>query len=161
VNCESYFLSLRLTTDVSNRAKYPLAIVEKLLDVFGDGLGGGYDIGCKFKATLKNSPLGVRASELHHTCLVGAFHGHAHRRLCQLWHLATYVKGLGLEDLEGCERAFSKSNALASSVRYASVFHRLQAITTYFAHNDNFEVYQNLSTSSIDHLALKFFDRCF
>jgi len=105
-----------LTADASDSAKYPLAIVEKLLDAFDDGLACGYDIGCKFKTTLKNSKLGARAEELLHRCLVGGFHGHAHRRLCQLWHLTTYIKGLGLEDLEGCERAFSKSNALASSV---------------------------------------------
>jgi hypothetical protein len=133
-----------LLIDIS-RAKYPLACVEKLLDAFGEGLGGGFDIGCKFETTLNKSPLGPRARELRHTCLVGAFHGHAHNRLCQLWHLATYVKGLGLEDLEGCERAFSKSNALAASLRYASIFHRKQAISTYFEHNDTFEVYQNLS----------------
>jgi hypothetical protein len=76
---------------------------------------------------------------------VGAFHGHAHNRLCQLSHLATYVNGLGLEDLEGCECAFPKSNALAASICYASIFHCMQAITTYFNHNDTFEVYQNLS----------------
>jgi hypothetical protein len=133
-----------LLTDTS-RAKYPLACVEKVLDAFGEGLGGGFDIGCKFKTTLNNSPLGPRAHELCHTCLVGAFHGHAHNRLCQLSHLATYVKGLGLEDLEGCERAFSKSNALAPSLRYASIFHQKQAISTYFEHNDVFKVYQNLS----------------
>jgi hypothetical protein len=112
--------------------------------VFGEYLGGGFDIGCKFKTTLDNSALGARARALHHTCLVGAFHGHAHRRLCQLDHLANYVTGIGLEDLEGCERAFSKSNALASSVRHASVFHRKQAIAHYFAYNDLHEVYQNL-----------------
>ncbi|KII93196.1 hypothetical protein PLICRDRAFT_383096 [Plicaturopsis crispa FD-325 SS-3] len=127
-------------------AKYPLAITEKLLDAFGDRLGGGYDIGCKFKTTLNNSSLGARARLLHHTSLVGAFHGHAHQRLCQLSHLATYVKGLGLEDLEGCERAFSQSNALAPAIRYASVFHRQQAIATYFEHHDNFEIYANLTT---------------
>jgi len=128
-------------------AKYPLACVAKLLDAFGEDLGGGFDIGCKFKTTLAKSPLGRRASELRHTCLVGAFHGHAHNRLCQLQHLAVYVKGLGLEDLEGCERAFSKSNALAAALRYASIFHRKQAIAAYFSHNDTFEVYQNLSNS--------------
>ena len=122
----------------------PLPLSRNSSNTFGDGLGCGYDIGCKFKTTLKNSALGTRTHQLHHTCLVGAFHGHAHRRLCQLWHLATYVKGLGLEDLEGCERAFSKSNGVAPSVRYASVFHRMQAIATYFIHNDKFEVYQNL-----------------
>jgi hypothetical protein len=130
---------------VKQSTKYPLACVEKLLDAFGPDLGGGFDIGCKFKTTLNNSPLGSQVWELRHTCLVGSFHGHAHNRLCQLQHLATYVKSLGLEDLEGCERAFSKSNALTGSIRYASIFHRMQAISTYFEHNDTFEVYQNLS----------------
>jgi hypothetical protein len=116
-----------------------------MLDTFGRDLGGGFDIGCRFKTTLAKSPLGPLARELNYTSLVGGFHGHAHRRLCQLLHLATYTKGMGLEDLEGCERCFSKSNALASSLRYASIFHRKQAISTYFKHNDNMEVYQNLS----------------
>ncbi|KAG1894287.1 uncharacterized protein F5891DRAFT_1131007 [Suillus fuscotomentosus] len=106
------------------QAKYPLAVVSKLLDAFGKDLSGGYDIGCRFKTTLSRSVLGHHARELNHTSLVGAFHGHAHQHLCQLDHLATYVDGLGLEDLEGCEWTFSKSNALASSVRYASIFHR-------------------------------------
>ena len=56
-----------------------------------------------------------------------------------------YTKGMGLEDLEGCEHAFSKSNALAASLWYAGVFHRMQAIATYFEHNDNTEVFENLS----------------
>ncbi|KAG2135775.1 hypothetical protein DEU56DRAFT_737641 [Suillus clintonianus] len=128
------------------QSKYPLAVVSKLLDVFGKDLGGGYDIGCRFKTTLSRSALGPSARELNHTSLVGAFHGHAHKRLCQLDHLTMYVEGLGLEDLEGCERTFSKSNALASSVRYSSIFHRHQAITNYFQHTDDFEVYANIST---------------
>ncbi|KAJ7197841.1 hypothetical protein GGX14DRAFT_374768 [Mycena pura] len=32
-------------------AKYPLAVVQELLDVFGIKLGAGYDIGCHFDAT--------------------------------------------------------------------------------------------------------------
>jgi hypothetical protein len=127
------------------RAKYPLAVVAKLLQVFGKNLGGGFDIGCRFKTTLSQSPLGPRAQDLNYKSLVGSFHGHAHRRLCQLVHLATYMEGLGLEDLEGCERAFSKSNELAASICYASIFHRKQAIATYFKHNDDMEVYLNLS----------------
>ncbi|OJA11661.1 hypothetical protein AZE42_10559 [Rhizopogon vesiculosus] len=126
-------------------AKYPLAVVAKLLDVFSDNLGGGYDIGCQFKTTLDNSSLGPLARLLHHTCLVGAFHRHAHRRLCQLFSLTTYIKGLGIEDLETCERTFSKSNSLASGLHYASIFHHQQAIDSYFEHNDDFEVYANLS----------------
>ena len=131
------------------RSKYPLAVVEALLDVFGEHtIGCGYDIGCQFATTLRQSVLGQRATEASFKCLVGAFHGHAHNRLCQLSHLATYIRGLGIEDLEGCERFFSKSNVLAAFLRYASPFHRKQAISQYIWHHDTFEVSQNLSTLS-------------
>jgi hypothetical protein len=115
-----------------------------MLDVFGPNLALGYDIGCRFESTLKNSPLGEKASANNHQCLVGAFHGHAHNRICQSQYLATYVEGLGLEDLEGCERFFSKSNALASSTRYSSAFHRRQAISEYAKYTGKFDTYQNL-----------------
>ncbi|KAJ6528680.1 hypothetical protein DFH09DRAFT_1327690 [Mycena vulgaris] len=127
-------------------AKYPLAIVDALLDAFGPDVGSGYDIGCGFGTTVRNSPMAEKAADLNFKSLVGAFHGHAHNRRCQLAFLATYVPGMGLEDLEGCERFFSKSNALARSTRYASVFHRRQTISTYLAHTDTFDTYANLST---------------
>ncbi|KAJ7884040.1 hypothetical protein B0H13DRAFT_1628808 [Mycena leptocephala] len=127
-------------------AKYPLAIVDALLDAFGPDVGFGYDIGCGFGKTVKNSPLRTKADRMNFKSLVGAFHGHAHNRLCQLVFLANYVPGMGLEDLEGCERFFSKSNALARSTRYASVFHRRQTIATYLAHTDVYDTYANLST---------------
>jgi len=128
-----------------HRSKYALAVTSRLLDAFGSGLGGGYDIGCCFKTTLASSVLGERACSLNYTSLVNSFHGHAHNRLCQLDNLTTYIEGLRLEDLEGCKRAFSKSNALISSIRYASVFHRRQVIAYYFEYNDEMEVYANLS----------------
>lgn len=127
------------------QSKYVLAVTSKLLDTFGSDIGGGYNIGCRFKTTLGSSILGERARTLNYTSFVNAFHGHAHNRLCQLDNLTTYVEGLGLEDLEGCKRAFSKSNALTSSTRYASIFHRRQAIAYYFEHNDEMEVYANLT----------------
>ncbi|KAJ6592957.1 hypothetical protein B0H19DRAFT_890330, partial [Mycena capillaripes] len=126
-------------------AKYPLAVVQELLDAFGMKIGAGYDIGCHFEATVRNSQLGEQARTNRLKCLVGSFHGHAHNRLCQLSFLATYVEGMGLEDLEGCERYFSRSNALAKSCRYASRFHRQQEIATYAKHFDSFETYANLS----------------
>ncbi|KAF7366585.1 hypothetical protein MSAN_00916000 [Mycena sanguinolenta] len=125
-------------------AKYPLAIVSSLLDAFGLKIGGGYDIGCHFEATVDKSELGDKARANHFRSLVGSFHGHAHNRLCQLSFLATYVEGMGLEDLEGCERFFSRSNALAKSVRYASKFHRRQEITTFMRQMDDLETYANL-----------------
>jgi hypothetical protein len=125
--------------------KYGLAVTEVLLKALGDKLGNGYDVGCKFGITVDHSDLGPLARELHYRSLVGSFHGHAHNRLCQLNYLTTYIKGLGLEDLEGCERFFCKSNALATSLRYASIFHRQQKIVEFMMHMDAFETYQNLS----------------
>ncbi|KAJ6469111.1 hypothetical protein DFH09DRAFT_1254063 [Mycena vulgaris] len=125
-------------------AKYPLAIVKELLSTFGLKIGSGYDVGCHFEASVDQSELGEEAREKEFKCLVGSFHGHAHNRLCQLGFLATYVEGMGLEDLEGCERFFSRSNGLAKSCRYASRFHRQQEIATYVKHVDSFETYANL-----------------
>ena len=116
-----------------------------MLCVFGKDLAAGYDIACRFGTTVDLSPLGEMARENNHRCLVGAFHGHAHNRLCQSRFLATYVKGLGLEDLEGCERFFAKSNALAPGTRHASAFKRRQAIAEYSLYTDKFETYANLS----------------
>ena len=130
-------------------------MLARLFNAFGEGLGGGYDIGCRFQTTLNTSSLGPHAEALNFKALVPAFHGHAHRRLCQLRHLALYVQGLGLEDLEGCERTFSKSNGLAAAMHYASIFHRRQAIAGYFQHNDEHEVYQNLSKSLFVDLCCK------
>lgn len=148
-NCKFFCLFEKSEKSLTRqlRSKYPLAITAKLLDVFGEDLAQGYDIGCKFGTTIRRTPfIGPRARSLNLHSLVGSFHGHAHNRLCQSQFLATYVRGLGLEDLEGCERFFSKSNDLAASTRYSSTFHRRQAIFTFCKHRDSFETYQNLST---------------
>ncbi|KAJ7789588.1 hypothetical protein B0H14DRAFT_3094898 [Mycena olivaceomarginata] len=125
--------------------KYPFSITVHLLKVLGE-VGIGYDIGCRFGKMVRMHPaLSSLAASNNFKALVGAFHGHAHNRRCQLTHLSTYVKGMGLEDLEGCETFFSKSNALASTTRYATAFHRQQAISTYMKHADTADAYQGLS----------------
>ncbi|KAJ3734941.1 hypothetical protein DFJ43DRAFT_1130337 [Lentinula guzmanii] len=131
-------------------AKYPLAILNRLFEVIGEGIGMGYDIGCAFGTTVANSPLGEKVEHLRFTSLVGAFHGHAHSRLCQTSHLCTYIKGLGIEHLEQCETFFSESNELASSVHHMSVFHRRQAIARFCYHHDNLEAYSRLSKFLVD-----------
>ncbi|KAG1789934.1 uncharacterized protein HD556DRAFT_1243055 [Suillus plorans] len=113
-------------------AKYPLAIIDKLLAVYGKNGGCAYDIGCTFSKTLTNSSLGMRARELDFRLMVGAFHGHAHNRKCQLdWH-PMYILGTGHTEGEGCEHIFSSSNELARSTRHASPFHRRQTIEEHF-----------------------------
>ena len=127
-----------------HRAKYPLAMIYKLLTNMKGVLGMGYDIGCSFEATVRDSPI---LSDLKHRykSLVGIFHGHVHNWLCQLIKLGYYVDGLGLEELEGCECFFSGLNHLSSVVCHSSIFHRRQAISEYARHTDNFETYQSLS----------------
>ncbi|KAJ7037289.1 hypothetical protein C8F04DRAFT_952905 [Mycena alexandri] len=126
-------------------AKYGFAVVNHLIKVIGE-LGDGYDIGCEFGKMINKHPvLGPLARANKFRSLVGAFHGHGHGRLCQLCNLATYVRGVGLEDLEYCETFFSKSNALAASTRHATRFHRQQTIVNYLEHSDTFEAYASLS----------------
>ncbi|KIY47443.1 hypothetical protein FISHEDRAFT_45342, partial [Fistulina hepatica ATCC 64428] len=52
-------------------------------------------------------------------------------------------EGMGLEDLETCERIFSSSNQLARSTRYATAFHRHQFIDLHFQQWDE-DKYTNL-----------------
>ncbi|KAF8158738.1 hypothetical protein K438DRAFT_1909998 [Mycena galopus ATCC 62051] len=119
-------------------AKYGLSITAHVITVLGE-IAIGHDIGCKFGKLVKAHPLLRKlATDNHFRALVGAFHGHGHNRRCA-------VKGVGTEALEGCELFFSKSNALASTTRHASRFHRQQAITTYLKHTDTFDTYQGLA----------------
>ncbi|KAJ7609967.1 hypothetical protein FB45DRAFT_982293 [Roridomyces roridus] len=126
-------------------SKYPLAISYELMKHLGERLGAGYDVACHFETTVFDSELGDEACKKCFSCLVPAFHGHAHNRFCQVYRLANYRKGMGLEDLETCERYFSHSNGLAKSCRYSSCFHRQQEISTYMKRFDNVETYANLS----------------
>ncbi|KAJ7726079.1 hypothetical protein B0H14DRAFT_2269523, partial [Mycena olivaceomarginata] len=110
-------------------SKYPLATTAHLLNILGE-IAISYDIGCKFGKMVKvHLALKELARDKSFRVLVGAFHGHGHNRLCGLDNLMTYVEGgEHCEALETCESFFSKSNALASTTRYATRFHRQQAI---------------------------------
>ncbi|KAH7904735.1 hypothetical protein BJ138DRAFT_1106572 [Hygrophoropsis aurantiaca] len=131
-------------------AKYPLAVVNELLTVYGKDGGCAYDIGCAFAKTLSNSSLGQRARASNFKMMVGAFHGHAHNRKCQLeWH-PTYIKGTGHSEGEGCEHIFSSSNNLAPGTRHASSFHRHQAMEEHFAFWDA-DKYASLSNFLRNH----------
>ncbi|KAI1781971.1 hypothetical protein LXA43DRAFT_907171 [Ganoderma leucocontextum] len=114
--------------------KYGLAIVAKLIDVYGEDIMIGYDIGCEFLKTVQNSRLlGAKAAAARVQFVVPAFHGHSHNRGCQVNHLPLYVEGVGKEDFEGNERFFSSSNNLAAGTRLSTPFHRHQTITQFAA----------------------------
>jgi hypothetical protein len=113
-------------------AKYPLAIVEHLMKTYGPNIGLAYDIGCMFDTALWNGSLGRIVRDLNFRMMLGAFHGYAHNRHCQLcWH-PLYIKGTGHSDGEGCEQIFSSSNDQACHTHHASWFHHLQSIQEHF-----------------------------
>lgn len=78
------------------------------------------------------SSISAKARSHQHQFVVNSFHGHAHNCRCQLWFHPLYRSGLGLEDLETCERVFSGSNAVAPVIRHASYFHWLQFVDLHF-----------------------------
>ncbi|KAG1892237.1 hypothetical protein F4604DRAFT_1875645 [Suillus subluteus] len=118
-------------------AKYALATTNKVLDVYGLNGVTGYDIGCSYQKTVDASSISFKVHSNHHRFIVNSFHGHAHNRRCQLQFHPLYQDGLGLEDLETCERVFSASNAVAPVVRHASYFHWLQFIDLHFQQWDS------------------------
>jgi hypothetical protein len=101
-----------------------------------------------------NSSLAVRAELYGLLLAVNAFHGHAHSRLCQLRCHPLYLKGLGLEDLETCERVFSSSNSVARLIRYSSHFHWLQFLDLHFQQWDD-DKYLELSKLTKVRLSLR------
>ncbi|KAG2042380.1 hypothetical protein BDR03DRAFT_1006782 [Suillus americanus] len=113
-------------------AKYPLATINKLLDVFGDNQAIGSDIGCSLSKTVAASSIRDKAFNRKLSLSVNAFHGHAHNRKCQLQYHPMYLRGFGLEDLETCECIFASSNAAASLIRHASHFHYSQFLDLHF-----------------------------
>lgn len=122
-----------------------MALTDHLLDVHGDDTGIGYDIGCSFETTVKNSLLLGSKADLHRLqMIVAAFHAYKHGRLCQLQYHPSYRRGLGIEDLEVMERVFSSSNSVAPCIRYASTFHWRQFLDLHFMQWDE-DKYSELS----------------
>ncbi|GBE83749.1 hypothetical protein SCP_0508050 [Sparassis crispa] len=93
-------------------AKYPLAIISRVLEVFGEKSLCGYDIGCSFEGTICRSSLGLEWQHHGCRCCVNAFHGYSHNYRCQTTNHPNAIIGMSLEDLETLERVFSRSNEL-------------------------------------------------
>jgi hypothetical protein len=118
-------------------AKYPLAMFSKVIHTHGENILIGYDIGCHHSITAHNHPLTSKLVCKNNTeSIVGAFHGYAHERSCQLkWHPLWRVSA-GMEDFEGCKRFFSHSNAVVRSTQHASKYNRCQQINQHIEVSD-------------------------
>jgi hypothetical protein len=131
--------------DVDSRAKYPLAMVAKVLEVLGERTLGAYDIGCGFSKTVLGSSLGPTFVDKQSRLCVDAFHGYAHNYICQSVHHPLVIEGAGLEDFGTSERIFSASNALAPVIRHASAYRRHAFLDLFFKQWDE-DKYANLGT---------------
>lgn len=107
-----------------------------LLEVVGDKILVGFDIGCVFKTTLANSSFGPKFKASGSRVCMNAFHGYSHSYLCQVQHHPNVIDGIGLEDLETLERTFSKSNELAAVTQFASTYRRRALIHMFFQQYD-------------------------
>jgi hypothetical protein len=132
-------------------------MVDKALETLGNDVFIAYDIGCTFQSTVLNSSLGDRARDQQLHFGVPLWHGWAHNRLCQLRFHPLYQEGLGLEDAEGCERVFSRTNGCARAIRYSTKFHRKQVIDMTVRQWNNEKV-QNIGTSLFG-FSLPFFNQ--
>ncbi|KAK7677033.1 hypothetical protein QCA50_019998 [Cerrena zonata] len=126
-------------------AKYPLAILAKLLKVLPPRSAGGMDIACGFSKTAGNSSLALAINEKCHKFVVNMFHGYSYNYQCQLKNHPTITKGVRLKDFETMEHIFSLSNALACIIRYTSFYHCHLFIDIYFHQWDD-DKYANLGT---------------
>ncbi|KIY53646.1 hypothetical protein FISHEDRAFT_32890, partial [Fistulina hepatica ATCC 64428] len=118
------------------RMKYLIAHMNKIIDRYGEDVGAGYDIMCEFMKTLRASSISDKVRDSRLVGIVPAFHGHAHSRSCQVWWHPLYIEGLGLIELEDCERFFAQSNELATGTRMCTPFHRRQQIVEFLHFND-------------------------
>jgi Kyakuja-Dileera-Zisupton transposase len=118
-------------TIIACRAKYPIAISSKLLDIFGPSFCVGYDIGCQFRETICRTSLDGLADEKSLNFIVPGFHGYGHNHLCQLSFLPLYVKEWGLRISKAVSMHFQDLIKLQKSLSMHPNFtdNRLLSIT--------------------------------
>ncbi|KAG1726792.1 uncharacterized protein EDB91DRAFT_1239604 [Suillus paluster] len=112
---------IEVVSEMKRSGEAPL--IDRLLDVCGADQAIGHDIACSSRKTIASSSIGAKAAELKLQVVVNA---------CQLRNHPLYLNGLGLEDLETCERIFASSNSAAVLIRHASPFHWMQYLDLHF-----------------------------
>lgn len=125
------------------RAKYPLSIINRVLDVLSGKLLIGYDIGCLFELTIKSTTLRQKFIDSGSHCCVNTHHGYAHNYACQVQNHPNNIEGAGIEDFETQKRLFLASNATASIIRYASKYQWRVSLNMFLKQN-NRDKYANL-----------------
>ena len=144
VNCELLFL-FSFCSHLHHRSKYPLVILQFLLELFGNHQALVYDIGCAFKVTASRNPILKPLLDLKQMqFFIPAWHSWSHNCKCQLQHHPLHIEGLGLEDCKVCEHLFSYTNHGAWVLHFTMKFHWMQGIDLILQYWDSTK-YANLS----------------
>lgn len=103
-------------------------MLEHTVEKYGSGCRCGYDIGCDFRATLRDSILGEDFKRV--TMVNALMHSFAHDWQCQLqFNPRRILSGIdGMTDYEDNERLYKFMNGCASTCRVSSRWHRAQKI---------------------------------
>ncbi|KAG2155360.1 uncharacterized protein EDB93DRAFT_1247842 [Suillus bovinus] len=126
-------------------AKYPLAIISKVLKLLSECSLAVYNISCGFTSTICASILGKAFEQQGCYICVDVFHGYAHNYTCQTKNHPNGIQGTGIKNFGAIEHFFSASNALAPVIRYATIYHHFVFLDLFFKqwYNDK---YLNLTT---------------
>ena len=117
--------------------------MKRALEILGDRLLIGYDIGCAFDSTVRSTSLAQQFMLGGHRFCVPSYHAYAHNMVCQTANHPNNITGAGLEDFETQERLFSASNATAPVIRYSSKYHQRMFLDLFLQQYDR-EKYTNL-----------------
>ncbi|KAG2068473.1 hypothetical protein BDR04DRAFT_1129243 [Suillus decipiens] len=142
-------------------AKYPLAIISKVLKLLGECSLAVYDIGCGFTSTIHASSLGKAFEQQGCHICIDAFHSYAHNYACQTKNHPNDIQGAGIKDFGAIEHFFSASNALALVIHYVTAYCCSVFLDLFFKQWDS-DKYPNLAMmiyhnykQSIDIIALE------
>ncbi|GJF00948.1 hypothetical protein PsYK624_172520 [Phanerochaete sordida] len=93
------------------RAKYPLAVISKILDYLEDDILITYNIGCTTETTVRHSVLGEKFAKQNAMFCVPAFYAYTHNHVCQMLYHPNNIEGMGIKDVESLDNGTKTSSS--------------------------------------------------
>ncbi|KAI8142642.1 hypothetical protein BJV82DRAFT_516081, partial [Fennellomyces sp. T-0311] len=141
--CARHNIPLEFTNmyQSGEKFKYPLAVLDVILQKYGSNVNIMYDIACRFESSFKVSESWLKyiINNLESVKMaVTVFHAYAHSMSCQVKYHPWYIEGMGLTDGEGLERLWSYLGGFVAITRQMSAKRRLSTLInglTYYKHD--------------------------
>lgn len=133
------------STHFYHRAKYPLAIISKILKYLKEKLLIVYNIECTMEIMVICSSLGLKFKDRNARFCVPVFYTYSHNHLYQIQFHSNNIEEISIKDVETLKYVFSGMNILAPIVRYMSPFRCHLYIEAYLCQLDE-DKYLNIGT---------------